>query len=77
MGSKLKHLCKTRTFNVEKAKRVLGWKANVDIDEAIEKSVKWGLAKLAGGNGSGKAKDMGEALEDVRLLDGKDEEIEI
>ncbi|ESZ91020.1 hypothetical protein SBOR_8591 [Sclerotinia borealis F-4128] len=44
--SKLEHLCMNRTYNVNKAKKRLGWYAIVPIDAAIESSVKWGLDRL-------------------------------
>ncbi|QSZ36844.1 hypothetical protein DSL72_006727 [Monilinia vaccinii-corymbosi] len=75
MRSKLEHLCKTRTFDVGKAKRVLGWKRKIEVDDAIESSVRWALAELAKGSGSGKVKvegveNVGEVIE-VGSLNGK------
>lgn len=48
LRSKLEHLCMTRTYNVNKAKKRLGWYAIVDMDTAIESSVKWGVCKING-----------------------------
>ncbi|KAG4033916.1 hypothetical protein MFRU_004g04120 [Monilinia fructicola] len=75
--SKLEHLCKTRTFDVGKAKRVLGWKPRVGVDDAIEVSVRWGLAELAKGSGGKvEVEDVGETL-DVGTLSGKNGRINV
>ncbi|KAB8288450.1 hypothetical protein EYC80_010115 [Monilinia laxa] len=71
--SKLEHLCRTRTFDVGKAKRVLGWKPRVGVDDAMEVSVRWGLEELAKGSGGGRVEveDVGETF-DIGTLSGKD-----
>ncbi|KAJ8067528.1 hypothetical protein OCU04_004870 [Sclerotinia nivalis] len=78
--SKLEHLCRTRTFDVRKAKSVLGWRAQVGVDEAVEVSVKWGFEELARGSGKGKGKGKEENVDEVfqvGMLHGKDGKIKI
>ncbi|OHD55558.1 MAG: hypothetical protein A2Y33_05485 [Spirochaetes bacterium GWF1_51_8] len=36
-----RQVCSNYHFSVEKAKRVLGWKPETDIDTAVEKTIKW------------------------------------
>ncbi|KAF7861414.1 hypothetical protein EAF04_007979 [Stromatinia cepivora] len=60
--SKLEHLCRTRTFDVRKAKSVLGWRAQAGVDEAMEVSVKWGLEELARGSGEGERGGRGRGF---------------
>ena len=40
---KLGHACLTRTYSVEKARKLLGWYPRIGVDEAAERSVKFAL----------------------------------
>jgi sterol-4alpha-carboxylate 3-dehydrogenase (decarboxylating) len=52
---RIRYSCMTRYYDISKAKKQLGYRAVVSLDEGVKRSVKWALAQGKPQTASGKA----------------------